>query len=82
MSYDEGHTWPVGKVLEPGLSGYSDLAVLPDGSVICFYENGGIKGISTQTAALTLARFNVEWLTDGEDHLSGSDDAFQQVYLD
>jgi sialidase-1 len=81
MSYDEGHTWPVTKVLEPGVSGYSDLAVLPDGQMICLYENGGLGERSTQTAALTLATFNVEWLTDGRDHLGKLDKAFQQTYL-
>lgn len=29
LSYDEGRTWPIAKVLEPGLAGYSDLAVAP-----------------------------------------------------
>ena len=81
MSYDEGQTWPVKKVMESGISGYSDLGILPDGQIICMYESGGMKGISTQTAALTFAKFNVEWLTDGEDHLSSSDKPFAQTYL-
>ena len=41
------------KTLEPGLSAYSDLAVLPDGTVLCLYE--GDKKI-------VAARFNLEWL--------------------
>jgi sialidase-1 len=62
LSYDEAQTWPVNKVLEPGYSGYSDLAVLPDGTILCLYERG-----ATRADFLTLARFNLEWLTDGRD---------------
>jgi sialidase-1 len=40
LSYDEGKTWPVNKSLEPGYSAYSDLAVLPDGTILCLYERG------------------------------------------
>jgi sialidase-1 len=62
LSYDEAKTWPVNKVLEPGFSGYSDLAVLTDGTILCLYERG-----ATRPDYLTLARFNLEWLTDGKD---------------
>jgi sialidase-1 len=62
MSRDDGKTWPVSRVLDPGVAGYSDLAVLPDGSILCLYERGGEKGISTRTAYLTLARFTLDWL--------------------
>lgn len=55
LSRDNGKTWPVSRTLEPGNSAYSDLAVLPDGTVICFYEAG---------SRLTAARFNLAWLTD------------------
>lgn len=72
LSYDEGKTWPVHKVLEAGPSAYSDLAVGPDGSIYCLYERGRAadpgKRLSTY-AYLTLARFNLEWLTDGKDSL-------------
>src|SRR5262249_36815758 len=62
VSYDETETWPVAKTLEAGISGYSGLAVGPDGTVYCFYERGGLEGNSTRTAALCLARFDVAWL--------------------
>ncbi len=81
MSYDEGDNWPVKKVLDPLKSGYSDLSVLPDGTILCLYENGGNQGTFAKTAAVTLARFNVEWLTDGKDHLSVTDKPIQQTYL-
>jgi sialidase-1 len=44
----------VNRTLEPGPSAYSDLAVLPDGTLLCFYEGED---------RLTVARFNLEWLT-------------------
>ena len=66
LSYDEGNSWPVSKPLEPGASAYSDLAVGPDGMLHCFYEQRGRSG-SGKGATLTLARFNLEWLTDGKD---------------
>jgi sialidase-1 len=68
LSYDEGQTWPIGKTLEGSWSGYSDLAALPDGTILCFYERGSRDNKSgTNTAALTVARFNLEWLTGGKD---------------
>ena len=67
LSYDEGKTWPVAKSIEPGISGYSDLAVGPDGFAYCFYERASVDTSHYRPAFLTLARFNLEWLTDGKD---------------
>ena len=65
LSYDEGQTWAVSKSVEPGLSGYSDLAVTNSGLVLCFYGRG--KKTDFAGGRLTVARFNLEWLTDGND---------------
>jgi sialidase-1 len=59
LSEDDGRTWPVAKVLEPGLAAYSDLAVGPDGTIYCFFERGVDK---EPYARLTLARFGIDWL--------------------
>ena len=67
LSYDEGQTWAVKKPIEPGWSAYSDIAVAQDGTILCFY--GRSKRPNFAGDSLTLARFNIEWLTDGEDHL-------------
>ena len=64
LSYDEGKTWPIAKVIDSGKSAYSSLAVLPDGSVGVFYEHGE----EHDTDQLTFVRFTIDWLTDGEDH--------------
>lgn len=65
LSYDEGKTWPVSKVLNPGKSVYSELAVASDGTILCLYENGE----KNQYEKMTLARFTLGWLTDGKDGL-------------
>jgi len=62
LSEDDGKTWPVQRVLEPGRSGYSDLAVLPDGTFLCLYERGDVPGHDLNTRFLTIARFNLKWL--------------------
>ena len=55
MSDDDGATWPIAKVLDPGTAGYSDLAAGADGTIYCLYERGGIKDMF-DTGFLTLAR--------------------------
>lgn len=73
LSYDEGQSWPVAKTLEKGRSGYSDLAVGPDGTIYCLYERSTPVG-DRLAATLTLARFNLQWLTDGQDQADASTD--------
>ena len=36
LSRDDGQTWPVSRSLEPDTAGYSDLAVLTDGTCFVF----------------------------------------------
>lgn len=64
LSYDDGRTWPVNRLLEDGRSAYSDLTVLRDGTLLCFYERrpAGADG-SPSPPLLTVARFNLEWVT-------------------
>ncbi|MBI1348188.1 exo-alpha-sialidase [bacterium] len=63
LSEDEAATWPVQRLLEPGFSGYSDLAALPDGTMLCFYERGSTDGKTIyRTGRLTVARFNEAWV--------------------
>lgn len=65
LSYDECQTWPVARVLNEGPSGYSDLAVAGDGTICCLYE----RGTARYNEKLTFARFDLTWLTNGEDRL-------------
>lgn len=55
LSTDDGATWPISKRLETGKSAYSDLAALPDGTILCFCE---------VDRNLRLARFSLQWLAD------------------
>jgi sialidase-1 len=53
--------------LQFGPSAYSDLAVLPDGTILCFYESGTDppkvkRKRDWAYANLTFARFNLAWL--------------------
>lgn len=69
ISYDEGKTWPVAKLIKRGTGAYSDLTVFPDGSVGLLYETGNTYGgIVEYYSAISFARFNLEWLSDGKDH--------------
>lgn len=64
LSYDEGRTWPVKRVLCKGAFAYSCLTALPDGTIGCLYEAGG-------TSKIVFARFTLGWLTEGKDRLAG-----------
>lgn len=70
-SADGGRTWPVSRLLQPGSSAYSDLAVLPDGTILCLYESGTPEAAVKHKrpwaySHISLARFNLEWLTTGK----------------
>ncbi len=67
LSYDEGRTWPVHRSLFPAGSGYSDLAVDKNGMIYCLYEirNGDD---SDWKYRVIMHRFNLAWLTRGEDY--------------
>lgn len=58
MSYDDGETWPVEKVVAPGGFGYSALCPIKAGYVGLLYEGGG---------GIKFLKFSLKWLTDGED---------------
>jgi len=70
LSYDEGKSWPVAKLVKPGPVAYSSMTVLPDGSIGMLYEVGdNIHGYFGHYQKVVFARFNLEWLTDGKDHM-------------
>lgn len=61
LSYDDGRTWPTFRVLNNGPSGYSDLAVMKDGAILCAYECGEKQ----YHEKISLARFSREWIRAG-----------------
>lgn len=61
LSFDNGMTWPVQQVLDPGASGYSDLAIGKNNYIYCLYETN-TKGNKGFNYSLVLKKFNVERL--------------------
>lgn len=55
LSQDEGKNWGTPKTLEIGSSAYSDLAVLPDQSVVCLFERG---------ESIFCSRFSLDWISE------------------
>jgi sialidase-1 len=64
LSEDEGQTWPVSKVIDRGLAGYSDLSTGPGDLITCAYEGGGMDGDYYASSHLSIAQFNLPWLLD------------------
>ena len=62
-SYDEGRSWTASNLIDPGISGYSDLAVLQDGTILCLYESAATNGSQGDPVHITLARFTMSWVT-------------------
>ena len=56
LSYDEGASWPVAKLLYAGSAAYSCLTILPDGQIGMLYERDSYGKI-------TFVRYGLEWLT-------------------
>ena len=77
LSYDEGKTWPVSKLLHAGPSAYSCLAVLPDGDIACLYEGGD----KFRYEKIIFATFSLEWLTDGKDSMKNNQKLLQNTNL-
>lgn len=63
VSYDEGTTWPVSRVIYEGPSAYSCLVVLRDRTIGLLYE----RGAESPYDRITFTRFTLRWLTNGED---------------
>lgn len=67
VSYDEGNSWPVKRVICPGPSAYSALTTFDDGTIGIFYENGEYESYQ-----LCFARFSLDWLSGGTDTWSAA----------
>ena len=66
LSYDEGATWPVSRIVHEGPAAYSSLVVLPDNTIGVLFE----RGAASPYERITFARFTLDWLTDGKDRPS------------
>ena len=63
LSYDEGVTWAVSRVVHEGPSAYLSLVVLRDRTIGLLFE----RGAESPYERVTFARFTLEWLTSGRD---------------
>jgi len=69
-SFDGAQTWPVKRLVYAGPSAYSSLAAGRDGNIYLLFERGKKKLYES----VAVARFNLEWLTQGQDwHASFKD---------
>ncbi|MCP4438809.1 MAG: T9SS type A sorting domain-containing protein [Aureispira sp.] len=72
ISYDEGITWPVKKVIDAGGSGYSSLAILDNGDIGILYERQygphGLFGIIYPNH-VSFRKMTLSELTNGMDSL-------------
>ncbi|GAA3561375.1 exo-alpha-sialidase [Kribbella ginsengisoli] len=68
VSYDEKESYRYSRTVYPGRSFYSDLARLSDGTIVLLYGcDGELDGSPRR---VSVARFNLEWLTQGRDSLA------------
>src|SRR5262249_35882504 len=63
LSYDEGESWPLSRVIHEGPAAYSSLVALPDRSIGVLFE----RGERSPYERITFARFTLQWLTSGSD---------------
>lgn len=63
MSEDEGETWTTKKVIQSGISCYSSLYALPDGTIMTFAEEPS-EVVGKDNYDLVFRRFNLAWFTD------------------
>lgn len=62
-SFDQGKSWPVKRMVYEGPSAYSSLAADKNGTIYLLFENGDKRPYER----VSLARFNLEWLTGKKD---------------
>jgi len=61
VSYDDGQTWLLSRIVREGESAYSDLVIQDSGAIGLLYEHGNDDGIH-------FAHFKYEWLINGRNH--------------
>ena len=60
-STDDCESWPVEKLIDAGMAGYSSLAVTDEGTILCAYERGDVSSREN----IAVVRFNLSWLYAG-----------------
>ena len=62
LSYDEGKSWPVSRLVHEGPSAYSSLAILHDGTIGLLYEGGEEHPYEGITFARFQYRMADQWI--------------------
>jgi sialidase-1 len=65
LSYDEGLTWNVSKLIFEGPTAYSHIAILSDYTICMLFEQGRYD----YRQIIQFCSFTLDWLTDGQDTL-------------
>ena len=65
LSKDDGAHWIAKRTIEPGATGYADLAVMRDGTILCLYEKVTKTADGASKHDEMLGQFNLEWLIEG-----------------
>ena len=65
ISYDEGNTWNISKLIYSGPSAYSQIGILSDHTICILFEQGHYDYRET----IQLCKITLDWLTDGEDNV-------------
>jgi sialidase-1 len=61
-SFDDCRTWPVARLVDPGIAGYSDLPQGPDGTLLCAYGRDTIDGNPWHKKHVSVSRVEPGWL--------------------
>jgi hypothetical protein len=78
VSYDEGYSLRYSRVINPNRGYYSDLARLSDGTIVLLYGCDGDN--ASAPLRVNVARFNLEWLTQGRDSLATGPRITEKTY--
>lgn len=62
LSRDEGRSWAASRILNTGLSGYSDMAINAQGHILCIFENGE----RDYCEKITIACVEKSWILGGQ----------------
>lgn len=62
ISYDEGKTWAVSKVIHAGNAWYPAVTITSDGRIAVYYER-----VVNNAAYMDVVVMSLEWVTDGAD---------------
>ena len=66
LSYDEGNSWNVSKIIYTGPSAYSQIAVLSDFTICVFFE----QGTYDYRESIQFCKITISWLTNGHDAIT------------